>query len=54
MYTSAENMRRVSAAKDHHDRTCRYGGKASEGHLTPHDIVPSDRSASLTGHANLV
>jgi hypothetical protein len=38
MSTSAENTRRVCAAKERHDRTCRYGGKAIEVHLTPHDI----------------
>jgi hypothetical protein len=35
---SAKNMRAVCQAKEHHDRTCQWGGKANAVHLAWFDL----------------
>jgi hypothetical protein len=35
---SAKNMRAVCQAKEHHDKTCPWGGKGTEVHLSWFDI----------------
>jgi hypothetical protein len=35
---SAKNMRAVCQAKEHHDKTCPWGGKGTEVHLAWFDI----------------
>lgn len=36
---SGQNMEAIVRARDVHDRTCRYGGKAIEVHMTSFDIT---------------
>jgi len=35
---SGKNMRAVCEAKEHHNRTCPWGGSATEVHLSPFDV----------------
>jgi uncharacterized protein YprB with RNaseH-like and TPR domain len=35
---SAANMRVIAQAKEHHDKTCVYGGKANAVHMSYFDI----------------
>lgn len=36
---SADLLRSVAVAREDHDRTCRYGGRAVEVHLNPDDAT---------------